>query len=51
MEMPLPEILDRLSILKLKIERIGEPHLQKELLAYTEAIEEYKKKVKVKEEC
>jgi len=42
MEMPLPEILDRLSILKLKIERIGEPHLKIELEEYEKAIEEFK---------
>jgi len=42
MEMPLPEILDRLSILKLKIERIGEPHLQKELEEYEKALVEFK---------
>ncbi len=42
MEMPLPEILDRLSILKLKIERIGEPHLQKELEEYERALDDFK---------
>ena len=42
MEMPLPEILDRLSILKLKIERIGEPHLQKELEEYEKTLVEFK---------
>ena len=44
MEMPLPEVLDRLSILKLKIERIGEPHLKDELNAYQEAINEFRNK-------
>ena len=44
MEMPLPEILDRYSIVKLKVERIGEPHLKRELDAYAQAIEEYRKK-------
>ena len=44
MEMPLPEILDRMSILKLKIERIGEPHLRDEMEAYEEALEEFKLK-------
>ena len=42
--MPLPEILDRLSILKLKIERIGEPHLKEELQAYQIAIKEFKQR-------
>ena len=51
MEMPLPEILDRLSILKLKIERIGEPHLKYELKAYEKAIDEFKKRgMGIKEE-
>ena len=31
MEMPLAEIFDRISILKLKIERVNEPHLKNEL--------------------
>jgi len=44
MEMPLSEILDRLSILKLKIERINEPHLHKELGIFNEAIDDFKKK-------
>jgi len=39
--MPLPELLDRLSIIELKIERIGEPHLQLEREAYVSAIQEY----------
>ena len=47
MEMPLPEILDRLSILKLKIERIGEPHLKKELEEYEHALEEFRTRVKI----
>jgi len=44
MEMPLPEILDRMSIIKLKIERIGEPHLKKEYEEYKKALEEFKGK-------
>ena len=51
MEMPLPEMLDRMSILKLKIERIGEPHLRKEMEEYKKAVEECEKKgIKIKEE-
>ncbi|VVB80136.1 Uncharacterised protein [uncultured archaeon] len=44
MEMPLPEILDRMSILKLKIERIGEPHLKLEMSEYEKALEEFESK-------
>ena len=51
MKMPLPEILDRLSILKLKIERIGEPHLKKELKEYENALRDYEKRgIKIKQE-
>jgi len=51
MEMPLPEVLDRMSILKLKIERIGEPHLLKEKEEYEKAIAEFKEKgILIKEE-
>jgi len=51
MEMPLSEVLDRLSILKLKIERINEEHLKKELNAFNLAIQEFKSKgIKVKDE-
>ncbi|MDO8467792.1 MAG: hypothetical protein Q7S56_02490 [Nanoarchaeota archaeon] len=44
MEMPLSELIDKLSIVKLKIERVGEPQLQKEYEAYLKAIEEFEKK-------
>ena len=44
MEMPLPEILDRMSIVKLKIERIGEPHLKQEYEEYEKAVKEAKDK-------
>ena len=48
--MPLPEIIDRMSIVKLKIERIGEPHLKKELEEYKKAIKEFENKdIKIKE--
>lgn len=50
MEMPLSEILDRMSIVKLKIERIGEPHLKKEYEEYEKALDEFRKKgVKIDE--
>ena len=41
--MPLPEILDRMSILKLKIERIGEPHLKLEMAGYEKALKDFEK--------
>jgi len=51
MEMPLSEILDRMSILKLKVERIGEPHLKKEMQEYEKAIKRFERKgIKIKEE-
>ena len=40
--MPLAEVLDRLSILKLKIERINESHLKKEQESFNKAIQEFK---------
>lgn len=42
MEMPLAEVLDRLSILRLKVERINEPHLKKELDAFNKTVDEFK---------
>ena len=42
--MPLAEVLDRLSILKLKVERINEPHLKKEQDSFNKAIQEFKVK-------
>ncbi|MFC1682465.1 hypothetical protein ACFL0X_02525 [Nanoarchaeota archaeon] len=51
MEMPLPEILDRMSILKLKIERIGESHLQDEMKEYEKALADFKEKgIEIKQE-
>ena len=45
------EIIDRLSIVRLKIERIGNPELQKEFDVLNEAIEEFKKEgVEIKDE-
>lgn len=44
MEMPLSEILDRMSIIKLKIERIGEPHLKAEYEEYKNALIDYEKR-------
>ena len=51
MEMPLPEILDRMSIVKLKIERIKEPHLKKEMQEYERALKDFEQRgVKIKQE-
>lgn len=44
METPLDEILDKMSIIKLKIERIGEPHLKKQYEEYKKAIKEFENK-------
>jgi len=41
LEVPLPEIIDRISITKLKIERVGEPSLQKEMEEYQKALKEF----------
>lgn len=43
MEVPLSEVLDRLSILKLKLERIGE-EVKGEYNAYNKALREFKKR-------
>ena len=49
--MSLPEMLDRMSIVKLKIERIGEPHLKQEYGEYEKAIKDFEKKgIKTKKE-
>lgn len=42
MEMPLPEVLDRLSIVRLKMERIGEPHLKQEYKDLQQAVQEFR---------
>lgn len=45
------QIIDRMSIVKLKIERIGLPELQKEFDTLKEALEEFKKEgTEIKEE-
>lgn len=44
MERPLPEIIDRMSILKLKIERIGELHLNHELKEYEKALFDFQRR-------
>jgi len=50
MEMHLSEVIDRMTIVKLKIERIGEPHLKKEYNEYENALNEFEKKgIKIKD--
>jgi uncharacterized protein YxjI len=50
MEVPLSEVLDRLSILKLKLERIGE-EVKEEHNTYEKAVEEFKNRgIKVKDD-
>ena len=44
MEMPLPELLDRLVIVRLKAERIKDKEKEEELKFYINELEEYKKK-------
>src|SRR3989344_3109976 len=44
MEMPLPELLDRLVIVRLKAERIKEEEKEKELEFYMTELENYRKK-------
>lgn len=41
METPLTDVIDRISILRLKMERIGEKEFQNELDAYQEALKEF----------
>lgn len=44
MELPLSEIIDRLTILKLKIERVGEPHLNNEYAKWNEALQAFQQR-------
>ncbi len=44
MEMPLPELIDRLVIVRLKAERINDKEKEEELKFYINELEEYKKK-------
>jgi hypothetical protein len=43
-EFPLPDLIDKVAILKLKIERIGEPHLKTAYNFYMKALKKYPKK-------
>jgi len=44
MEISLLELIDKMTILKLKIEKVGDPQLRTELEEYEKAIEELKKR-------
>ena len=44
MEISLPEIIDRISIAKLKVERVGEPQCIEELEAYEKELQRFKDK-------
>ena len=44
MEVPPAEIIDRISIVKLKIERIGKPELHDEFSALKKALSEFENK-------
>ncbi len=51
MEISPAEIIDRISIVKLKIELIGNPELQKEMDALNNAVEKFKEKeIEIKQE-
>ena len=51
MEIPLPELIDRMSILKLKIESFNNPEVKKEYEAYDEAVKEFEDKgIQIKQE-
>lgn len=50
MEMPLPEIIDRFTICRLKSERIGEKHLEKEYNTYLDEVNKFRKNGLIKEE-
>lgn len=43
MEIPLPEVIDRISILRLKIERVGEPQLDQQMKEFERALEEFER--------
>lgn len=49
MEIKLPEIVDRITISQLKIERLKEPYLKKELEAYEDALKKFEN-VQIKQE-
>jgi hypothetical protein len=43
---PLPDLIDKVAILKLKVERINEPHLKQAYNFYMKALKKYPKKHK-----
>ena len=51
MEFLLPDIIDKITIVKLKIEKVGEPHLNEELAEYEKALKEFEDKgIQIKQE-
>ena len=42
MRIPISDLIDKMTILKLKIERVGEPHLKKEYEEYKKVVINYK---------
>jgi len=51
MEIPPAEVIDKTSIIRLKIERIGEPHLKEAYERYKDVLDRYKKNnITIKEE-
>ena len=51
MEVPISELIDRMTIIKLKIERVGEPHLKRDFEEHKKSLQEYRKrKIKIKNE-
>jgi hypothetical protein len=51
MDVPPADIIDRMTIVKLKIERIGDPALEEEMNALTKAVEEFRERgIDIKQE-
>ena len=42
MRIPISDLIDKMTIIKLKIERVGEPHLKKEYEEYKKVVINYK---------
>ena len=42
MRIPISDLIDKMTIIKLKIERVGEPHLKKEYEEYKKVVKNYK---------
>jgi len=48
-EFPLADLIDKTAILKLKVERIGEPHLKKAYNFYIKALKKYSHQKEIKQ--